>query len=77
MEARTPTCEPKDIGSQTRPVMPPRRPSRGTALSALESRVSELEQLTTSQGRELRIQFERIAQLRADCDILRMRFSKT
>jgi hypothetical protein len=47
------------------------------ALSALESRINELEQLTTSQGRELRIQFERIAQLQADCDILRMRFSKT
>ena len=42
----------------------------------LERRVAELENLTTSQSRELQIQFERIAQLQADCDILRIRFIK-
>jgi hypothetical protein len=49
----------------------------GTAVTALERRISELEQLTTSQSRELRIQFERIAQLQAEWDILRIRFIKS
>jgi len=42
----------------------------------LERRVAELENLATSQSRELHIQFERSAQLRAVCDILRIRFIK-
>lgn len=46
----------------------------GAAATALERRISELEQLATSQGHELRIQFERIAQLQAEWDVLRMRF---
>ena len=45
-------------------------------IKTLELRVAELEHLTTSQSRELQIQFERIAQLQADCDILRIRFIK-
>ena len=45
-----------------------------TVATALERRISELEQLTTSQSRELSIQFERIAQLQAQWDILRIRF---
>jgi hypothetical protein len=49
----------------------------GTAVTALERRISELEQLTTSQSRELRILFERIAQLQAEWDILRIRFIKS
>lgn len=48
-----------------------------TATTALERRIHELEQLTNSQSRELRIQFERIAQLQAEWDILRIRFSKS
>jgi hypothetical protein len=50
---------------------------RGTAVSALERRIGELEQLATSQGRELEIQFERIAQLQAEWDILRHRAVKS
>ena len=51
--------------------------SAGTAsFRTLERRVAELENLATSQSRELQIQFERIAQLQADCDILRIRFIK-
>jgi hypothetical protein len=50
---------------------------RGTVVTALERRISELEQLATSQSRELRIQFERIAQLQAEWDILRIRFIKS
>jgi ABC-type transporter Mla MlaB component len=38
-----------------------------------ERRVEELENLATPQSRELESQFERIAQLQADCDILRIR----
>ena len=45
----------------------------GSAVRALESRITQLEHLTTEQTRELRIQFERIAQLQAECDILRIR----
>ena len=48
----------------------------GTAVTALERRISELEELASSQGHELRIQFERIAQLQAEWDILRIRFIK-
>ena len=36
---------------------------RGAVVTALERRISEVEQLAASQGRELRIQFERIAHL--------------
>ena len=43
------------------------------AVTALECRLSELEQLATSQARELTIQFERITQLQAEWDILRIR----
>jgi hypothetical protein len=42
----------------------------------LERRVAELESLANSQSRELQVQFKRIAQLQADCDILRIRFIK-
>jgi len=42
----------------------------------LEGRIAELESLAASQSRELKVQFERIAQLQADCDILRVRFIK-
>jgi len=59
------------------------QPSRSTARSAdaailrtLERRIAELESLAASQSRELKVQFERIAQLQADCDILRIRFIK-
>ena len=48
----------------------------GSAVKALEYRISQLEHLTTAQTRELRIQFERIAQLQAECDILRIRRTK-
>jgi hypothetical protein len=57
--------------------------SRSTSRSAdtailrtLERRIAELESLAASQSRELKVQFERIAQLQADCDILRVRFIK-
>ena len=56
----------------------PQRHSRENgraAVTALESRLTELEKLATSQDRELRIQFERIAQLQAEWDVLRIRFS--
>jgi hypothetical protein len=52
------------------------RSPRAAALVALERRVSELEHLASSQSRDLQIQFERIAQLQAECDILRIRFVK-
>jgi hypothetical protein len=58
----------------------PQRHSREdgrTAVTALERRLSELEELATSQDRELRIQFERIAQLQAEWGILRIRFTKS
>ena len=51
------------------------RENGGTVATALERRISELEQLATAQGRELRIQFERIAQLQAEWDVLRIRFT--
>jgi len=47
------------------------------AVTALERRIAELEQLTNSQSRELRIQFERIAQMQAQWDILSVRFIKS
>jgi hypothetical protein len=50
---------------------------RGGLVTILERRIRELEQLTTSQSRELEIQFERIAQLQAEWDILRHRFIKS
>ena len=49
----------------------------GTAVTHLERRINELEQLTNAQRRELQIQFERIAQLQAEWDILRIRFIKS
>lgn len=57
------------------PLRQPRE--HGGTATALERRISELEQLATSQARELRIQFERIAQLQAEWDILRIRFIKS
>jgi hypothetical protein len=57
--------------------LPQPRENAGHAVTALERRITELEQLATSQGRELRIQFERIAQLQAELDILRIRFIKS
>ena len=50
---------------------------RGTAAESLDRRIRELEQLTSSQSRELQVQFERIAQLQAEWDILRIRFMKS
>ena len=59
---------------QTQPVSGPRTRSSGRAsLHRLEGRISELERLATSQSHELAIQFERIAQLQAEYDILRIR----
>ena len=46
-------------------------------LRTLERRIEDLERLAASQSRELQIQFERIAQLQAECDVLRVRFIKT
>jgi hypothetical protein len=43
------------------------------AVTSLEKRLSELEQLADAQSRELRIQFERIAQLQAEWDVVRIR----
>ena len=64
-------------GKQVLPVSRSTARSAGTAtLRTLERRVAELENLATSQSRELQIQFERIAQLQAECDILRIRFIK-
>ena len=45
----------------------------GMAIRSLEHRITQLEHLASAQSRELRIQFERIAQLQAECDILRIR----
>jgi hypothetical protein len=45
--------------------------------TSLEKRIRELEQLADAQSRELRIQFERIAQLQAEWDIVRIRSSKS
>ena len=64
-------------GKQVQPVSRSTPRSAGTAtLRTLECRIAELENLAASQSRELQIQFERIAQLQADCDILRIRFIK-
>ena len=57
----------------TSDLQPNPRENGTTAVTALERRINELEQLATSQGRELKIQFERIAQLQAEWDILRIR----
>ena len=48
-----------------------------TAVTPLERRIAELEQLADSQSRELRIQFERIAQMQAEWDVMRMRLTKS
>ncbi len=45
--------------------------------TAFERRIGELEQLASVQSRELKIQFERIAQLQAEWDILRHRVVKS
>ena len=54
----------------------PREAGR-TAVTTLERRIAELEQLADSQSRELRIQFERIAQMQAEWDVLRIRLIKS
>jgi hypothetical protein len=46
-------------------------------VTSLEKRIRELEQRADTQTRELRIQFERIAQLQAEWDIVRIRSSKS
>jgi hypothetical protein len=53
------------------------REASPTAATALERRIAELEHLTDSQSRELRIQFERIAQMQAEWDVLRIRLIKS
>jgi hypothetical protein len=66
-------------------IMPPRttchslrnsREEGGTAMRTLERKIAELAQLADSQSRELRIQFERIAQMQAEWDVLRIRLTK-
>ena len=47
------------------------------AVTSREKRQSELEQLADAQSRELRIQFERIAQLQAEWDVVRIRSGKS
>jgi hypothetical protein len=47
------------------------------AVTSLEKRLSEVEQLADAQSREVRIPFERIAQLQAEWDIVRIRSSKS
>jgi hypothetical protein len=49
---------------------------RTTSSTTLERRICELERLARDQTRELRIQFERIAQLQAEYDILRSRVTR-
>ena len=71
------TARSPHMADQKHPVSGSRsRSPRGAAMAALERRVRELELLADSQSRDLRIQFERIAQLQAECDILRIRFVK-
>ena len=53
------------------------REAGGTAAKTLERRIAELEQFADSQSRELRVQFERIAQMQAEWDVLRIRFIKS
>ena len=58
----------------------PLRQSRiisATVVTALERRIAELEQLMNSQSRELKIQFERIAQIQAEWDIIRIRMNRS
>ena len=50
--------------------------AEAAALNVVQRRVAELESPASAQSRELAIQFERIAQLQADFDILRIRFIK-
>ena len=64
----------------TRNSSPPLRRSRengGTGVASVEHRISELEQLASSQNGERRIQFERIGQMQADWDMLRPRLIKS
>jgi hypothetical protein len=46
------------------------------AVTSLEKRLSEHGQLADAQSHELRIQFERIAQLQAEWDVVRIRSGK-
>lgn len=75
----SPTASPRwNCASSSSDQEPPLRGSvtDGMADRTLEKRIRQLEELTTSQSRELRIQFERIAQLQAELDILRIRSSR-
>lgn len=75
MDVRTPERQSAWDDSQ-RPGPPsPKRSSGRNTLRALERRISQLERLTRAQSHELTIQFERIAQLQAECDVLRIRFT--
>jgi hypothetical protein len=77
MDVRTPLRESGRIGLQPpEKARRPRRASVGVMLSTLERRIDELEHIASSQAHELKIQFERIAQLQAECDVLRIRFNK-
>jgi hypothetical protein len=77
MELRPPPGISSSIGRQlTRERRQSRRTAASTTLNALARRIDELEHVASSQGRELRIQFERLAQLQAEYDILRIRSGK-
>ena len=73
MELRTPSRQPNTAPRTGLRSSAPKRSRADRALTALECRIAELEQLASSQTRELRIQFERIAQLQAEYDVLRIR----
>ena len=53
------------------------RDTGGPEGTALEQRMAEPGQLPDSQRRELRIQFERVAQMEAEWDVLRIRLIKS
>ena len=73
-----PTSDRSSRGDSQPATVPPslRRAPREAVLVALDRRIAQLEHLAGLQSRELKIQFERIAQLQAECDILRIRFTK-
>ena len=57
-------------------VRPPRRGADRGTLGVLEGCVIEFERLASPYTRELRFQFERLAQVQAECDILRIRLTR-
>jgi hypothetical protein len=77
MEPPTPPRAAQDVGCLERATVSSWPRSRRSAHVALEDRIAVLEQLSTAQGHELKIQFQRIAQLQAECDMLRIRFTTT